>query len=264
MSALDPAVNALLKVLQPNIQDILGDDLIGLYLDGSLALGDFDAASDIDFVAVVTDEIAGTSPRFAALYAMHERIATLDTPWAIQLEGSYISARALQRHDPALVQHPNLERGSGERLKMAAHDEMWSVHRQVLREHGIVLAGPHPRTLIDPVDPEQLRDAMRMGLPWLAGFLHEPTKIALRGYQSYIVLTVCRMRYTLAHGTVVSKPAAARWVQAALGEPWSGLIARAWMGRSAPDQPADASEVAATLAFIRMTLASFMPPHPNA
>ncbi len=251
---VNSAVNALIGELQSSIHAIIGADLIGLYLDGSLALGDFDADSDIDFVAVVTDDIPRDSERFVALHAMHERITILDTPWAIQLEGSYISARGLRRHDPALTWHPNIERGRGERLKMTDHDALWVVHRQVLREHGIVLAGPHPRDLIDPVDPEQLRSAMHAGMPWLAIFLHEPTKITSRGYQSYLVLTVCRMRYTLAHNTVVSKPVAARWAQATLGEPWSGLIARAWSGRSNPDQPVDASEISATLAFIRMTL----------
>ena len=63
---VNSAVNALIGELQSSIHAIIGDDLIGLYLDGSLALGDFDADSDIDFVAVVTDEITGDSPWVAA------------------------------------------------------------------------------------------------------------------------------------------------------------------------------------------------------
>jgi len=34
-------------------------------------------------------------------------------------------------------------------------------------------------------------------------------------YRSYGVLTMCRMRYTLQYGVVVSKAMTARWVQAA-------------------------------------------------
>jgi hypothetical protein len=30
----------------------------------------------------------------------------------------------------------------------------------MLREHGVVLAGPPPRTLIDPVPPSELREAV--------------------------------------------------------------------------------------------------------
>ncbi len=248
------SVNAHLAALQSALRRTLGDRLLGLYLDGSLALGDFDQDSDIDFVAVLDNEIAADSAQFATLQTLHDTLAQLDTPWAVQLEGSYLSARALRKHDPALVLHPNLERGAGECLKIAAHDAAWDVHRWVLRERGIVLAGPPTRALIEPVSPEKLRNAMRAGRDWLRQLLTKPGQIASRGYQSYIVLTVCRMRYTQALGAVVSKPAAARWAQASLGEPWAGLIERAWAGRSQPDQPPDAGDLQLTLGMIQAAL----------
>ena len=37
----------------------------------------------------------------------------------------------------------------------------WPIHRHILREQGVVLAGPPPRTLIDPVQPDELREAVR-------------------------------------------------------------------------------------------------------
>src|SRR5206468_6240914 len=43
-------------------------------------------------------------------------------------------------------------------------------------------------------------------------------------YRSYAVLTMCRMRYTLQYGVVVSKPMAARWAQAAPDSRWTALI----------------------------------------
>jgi nucleotidyltransferase-like protein len=157
-----PDVNAIVDILQSNVQSIIGDHFIGMYLDGSLTSGDFDQDSDIDFVVVTDDEIS--SDIFLALQALHEHIAEMDSPWAIQLEGSYISLRTLRRYDPAHTMYPNIERGSGERLKMVQHDEAWAVHRYILRERGIVLAGPDPQTLIDPVSPDDLRQAMLAGL----------------------------------------------------------------------------------------------------
>lgn len=256
MSELTPhaSVNAHVAALHAAMREVLGARLLGLYLDGSLALGDFDADSDIDFVAVLSEPVPGDSPLFTQLRTMHDQLATRDTPWAVQLEGSYLSARALRRHDPALIWHPNIERGEGERLKMAEHGAVWDVHRFVLREHGLTVAGPPPGTLIDPVQPEQLRTAMRAGAPWLEGLLIAPERVTSRGYQSYIVLTQCRMRYTMAHGAIVSKPAAARWAQAMLGEPWAGLIARAWIGRSAPGGPPEPEDLALSLALAHETL----------
>jgi hypothetical protein len=220
-----PEVNALLQELLESVQTVLGSHFVGMYLDGSLASGDFDQDSDIDFVVVTDDEISGDL--FAALQAMHERIAAIDSWYVIQLEGSYISQHALLRYDPAHALHPNIERGRDERLKMIHHDGAWDIHRHVLRERGITLAGPAPRDLIAPVSPTRLRQAMLTLLPgWASQILREPAQIKYRGYQSYTVLSLCRVLYTLQYGTVASKPVAARWAQATLSERWVPLIER--------------------------------------
>ena len=173
-----------------------------MYLDGSLASGGFDPDSDIDFIVVTDVDISGEL--FYSLQAMHDRIALDDSIWAIQLEGSYISMPAIRRYDPAHALHPNIERGQGERLKMAEHDQTWDVHRYVLRKQGITLAGPAPHTFIDPVSPAQLKQAMRINLSgWAARFLAEPAQMQFRGYQSFIVLSLCRILYTLQNGCLL-------------------------------------------------------------
>jgi predicted nucleotidyltransferase len=248
-----PEINALLAVLLENIQAVLGAELTGLYLDGSLANGGFDADSDIDFAAVTAHEM--TEERFAALRAMHERIAALDTPWAIQIEGSYLSQAAVRRYDPALVRYPNIERGPDERLKMVEHGPWWAVHRYILRKCGIRLVGPSLATLIDPVPPEELRAAMRNTLQgWSNNLLAHPEIYPRRGYQSYIVLSHCRILYTLATGDVVSKQAAAAWVKESYAPEWGELIERAWEGRHTPDQPASNQDILGTRDFIRFVL----------
>ncbi len=77
-----------------------------------------------------------------------------------------------------------------------------------------------------------------------------------RGYQSYIVLTPCRVLYTLHCGTVVSKPVAARWAQATLGARWAPLIERTWEGRHYPELETSADDAQGTLEFIRYALTS--------
>ncbi len=248
-----PEINALLGHLWESVRSILGPHCVGMYLEGSLTSADFDEDSDIDFLVVTDEDVA--SDFFPALQAMHDRIAEIDSPWAIQLEGSYIPQHDLRRYDPAHALHLNIERGPGERLKMVDHDTGWIIHRAILRERGITLAGPPAHTLIDPVSPDDLRQAvLEIVRGWATSILDDPTHIRSAGYQSYTVLTLCRILYTLQHGAVVSKRQAAQWAQQSSEQRWASLIARAWVGRHAPAGEASAEDTQGTLDFIRYTL----------
>ncbi|MBK9600642.1 MAG: nucleotidyltransferase domain-containing protein [Anaerolineales bacterium] len=170
-----PEVNVVLQDLLKDVQRILDGRLAGMYLEGSLANGDFDQDSDIDFVVVTDDAIEADT--FSVLQMMHERINLLDTQWSTNLEGSYVSKHALRRHDPEHTNFPNIERGFGERLKMVHNDETWNIHRYILRKCGIVIMGPDPTTLIDPISPDELRQAMLPALHgWATQILNDPKR----------------------------------------------------------------------------------------
>jgi len=261
---LYPKVNLVLQDLLPSVQSILGHHFLGMYLYGSLATGDFDCDSDVDYV-VVTDDVL-SNELVSALQDMHARIATIDSWCATQLEGSYVPQGALRQYDPVHALHLHIDRGKGEQLKKMQLDNAllsrawwggWVLLRDSLREKGVTLVGPAPRTLIDTVSPEELRQAALAILHgWAAQILDTPTEIDSRGYQPYTVLTLCRILFTLQNGSVASKPVAARWAQETLDQRWAPLIERAWVGRSNPDLKAQADEVHETLDFIRYTLAS--------
>jgi predicted nucleotidyltransferase len=249
-----PDVNALVGEVLKGAQSVLGKTFVGMLLDGSLTSGDFDADSDVDFVVVTEGEISEET--FLALRAMHERLSAIDSIWAIQLEGSYLSRRGLRRYTPGFTRYLNIERGKEERLKWVDHDAGWDIHRWVLRERGIRVAGPEPQTLIDPVAPEKLKKAMQPVLfGWAARFLENPGLMGQqRGYQSYIVLTLCRILYTLVTGRVASKPTALRWAKESLEARWLPLLERAWFGRHNSSEAIPAGDVDETLAFIRYGL----------
>ena len=247
-----PEVGELLRRLLGGARGVLGRGFVGAYLFGSLACGGFDEASDVDVLVVTEEEVSAED--FGALREMHERLAAYDSPWATQLEVSYIPRRALRRHDPNDSTHPHLDRGAGERLRLARHDSDWVVQRSTLRERGVTLEGPEPRALIDPVTPEDLRRAMLDLLWWPKEMLGQPARLSPRGYQSYMVLTMCRVLYTLESGRVASKLEAARWAAEELGGRWAPLIERALEGRRTPDERAADEDVAATLDLIRETL----------
>jgi len=257
-----PEVNLVLQDLLPSVQAILGDHFLGMYLYGSLATGNFDRESDVDYVVVTDDALSNEF--VSALQAMHARIATIDSWCATQLEGSYVPQGALRQYDPVHALHLHIDRGRGEQLqKMKLESALlsrawwggWVLLRESLREEGITLAGPDPRTLIDLVSPKELRQAASAILHgWTKPILDNPAEIDSRGYQSYTVLTLCRILYTLQNGSVATKPAAARWAQETFDLRWMPLIKRAWLGRKNPHLKAASDDVNGTLEFLRYAL----------
>jgi predicted nucleotidyltransferase len=105
-------IDALLAELLAGVRGTLGPQLVGVYLDGSLATDDFaEHSSDID-VLVVTEDVL-CDEVVAALGTMHARLATGKSKWARELEVSYIPRRALRRFDPDNIYncHPCIQRG---------------------------------------------------------------------------------------------------------------------------------------------------------
>ena len=241
-------VNAVLDELVTGVQAILDPRLVGIYLDGSLALGDFDPAkSDIDFVVVTEDDVGGDA--VGVLRDLHGRLARGPSAWGRELEGAYVAREAIRARDPRPPACPCIERG-GELEIVHLERGWWVIHRHVLREHGLALVGPPPRTLIDAVGPDDLRRAVAGILAeWWRPMLDDPTRLRNVFYRAYAILTMIRMLYTLEHGTIVTKPAAARWARATLDRRWHPLVdaAVAW----SRDTPPDLGE---TLALIRAVL----------
>lgn len=234
-----PDADRLLASLFAEVQAVLGDELVGLYLYGSLTLGDFDPrSSDVDFLIATRGILPDTT--LAALARMHARIAASGLPFADHLEGSYIPLRALRRYDPADNHHPTI--GVDWAFGVGPHGTNWIIERHILREHGLPLYGPPPRDLIDPVAPDDLRAATREMLrDFWSQQLHGPDWLRTRDYQAFAILTMCRALHTLSEGVVASKPVAAAWAKRALDPAWTPLIDRAliWRYDHTPDDMAE-------------------------
>lgn len=244
-------VNAVLAELLGGVQAILQERLLGMYLYGSLALGDFDpASSDVDFLAVTDEDLP--PERLAALVALHERIYALDSPWAKELEGSYVPRAALRHFERANARHLHIDRGEAE-LTVRQHEVDSVFQRYVLREHGVTLVGPPPATWMDPITHDDLRRATgELMRTWWAPMASTPERLYHPGYQPYAVLTMCRMLYTLDRGGVVSKPEAARWALATQDARWAPLIERAlgWRRDDAVDRTGDVPETRELMRYV--------------
>ena len=248
-------LNTVLHDLVTCVQAILGDGFTGAYLHGSFAIGDFDIHSDVDFLVAIEHEVSET--QFSALQTMHAKIYDLESNWAKHLEGSYFPLATLRRYDPTSEPLLYLDNGSRDLVRSNHDNEL--VVRWVVRECGIILAGPAPDELIDAVSVDELRTEVLSTMhDWAQQIFADPEKMNNRWYQPFAVLTYCRMLQTLQTGRVESKPAAVRWAKASLESRWIGLIQRAWEERPDPSlkvkQKASPDDFNSTLEFIRYAL----------
>jgi len=244
-----PEVNAVLALLLSEVRALIGEQLLGMYLNGSLSLGAFEpGSSDIDFLVITVEAL--TNEQVRALSDMHARLLTSGLGYATRLEGFYLPQAVLRHPTPANTSYPCSAQTKGLLLVELGSD--WVIQRHLVRESAIVLWGPSPQMLLDVVLPGELRAAV---IEQVTGFwkqqLEHPEWLRPREEQAFAILTMCRALYTLAWGEVVSKQRAAAWAREALEAPWAQLIDRALLWRH--DSRAD--DMTDMLNFVRYTIA---------
>lgn len=242
-----PELNDLLRELVSAVRSILATNLVGVYLTGSFALGDGDAASDCDFLVISVDRLGRDEER--ALRRLHEGIPTSGSYWASNLEGSYAPKADLQM--PAALGRPWLyvNRG-GREMEWSAHCNTEDV-RWVLRERPLILEGPDPREFACEVPAIVLQRTMQ---PKIESFLDDLLAWAsfdISWTQRYAVESASRMLYTFERGQVVSKPHALEWAAEAMPAEWRDLIDQVRDDRFVRwNDPPRPGSVDRTLAFV--------------
>ena len=243
-----PELNEILLELTERTMSILGANFVGAYLQGSFAVGDADIHSDCDFLIPVHSPV--TAAQEAGLRALHDEFPTRREHWAQHLEGSYPLSSELRTLQ-----------GMGQKWLYIDHGwrrMQWSTHcntevvRWSVRECGVTLTGPDPRTLVDEVPAAILQARMRDYVEEFLPELFTWIDFRIAWAQRYAVTTFCRILHTIETGRVTSKRAAMLWARDTLDPSWSGLIQQVIDDRSlswAPDEPPRTGSVEKTLAF---------------
>ncbi|XOV82321.1 MAG: aminoglycoside adenylyltransferase domain-containing protein [bacterium] len=238
-------LNKVLLHLVGSAQNILKNNFVGAYLQGSFAIGDFSEFSDCDFVIVLEEDLS--RGQLQALQVLHREIAQMPCAyWHTNLEGSYAPKQILRRWtteprdppgeprdakwgDPGMDGAPArcypfwyLNHGA-DTLVRSEHDNS-QVVRWTLREKGVCLIGPDIRELVDKVSAVALRAEVRetMNIAINTGLLM-PSFV----FQAFWVGLFCRILHTIETGRITSKKEAMGWAQTHLDSKWQGLISRA-------------------------------------
>lgn len=217
----------VLDRLVAGLSHILEDNLVGIYLYGSLVTGDFDArVSDLDLVVILN--LSLDEARFQALHAMHRNVVLSHPEWDDRLELAYVSRDALrtfrERRSRIAIISP------GEPFHQIEAGADWLISWYMLRETGLALKGPDIASLIEPMESTAYIDAVQKHIEI---YREAPESATSKSYLSYIILTTARGLYTVLHGQPTSKVKAADWAVKTFPQ-WAPLIQLALTWRVDP------------------------------
>lgn len=258
-----PELRDVLNMFVYEISTELRENLVGIYLVGSIASGDFDLDSDVDFLVVTNTEL--TEENMKPLQDIQIKIHDIDCYPAKHLEGSYISIGDLNNW--GIVGQKKLyyfDNGSTT-YEQSTHDNKWHV-RWILRERGIILAGQKPETILRAIPLKELLNEIRTTMLQVMKLFEDEINRPLSFFnsrfgQSFAVLTYCRMLHTLHTGTVQSKKAAVKWAKQFVNPKWVKIIDQAWNEREGVrfgakiGQRAESTLLYETLEFIKYAVA---------
>jgi hypothetical protein len=201
--------------------EILAANLVGVYLTGSLSYGDFKPeSSDIDLVTILHKP--ASNQELQALEQLHIQVGLKHKKWANRLECSYTPIEMLQNTLPPKLPRPYL--GEGIFYPEAHYGHEWIINLYLLYQHGLALWGPDFKTLVNPipileVQKACIRDLFQEWEPKIT----DPEWLDNSHYQSYVVLNLCRILYTVLANATGTKAVSARWAKGAFPV-WSRLI----------------------------------------
>ena len=224
-------VDRLVADIHDRLVRLLSGNLVGVYIFGSVASGAYQpGVSDVDLLVVTAGQ-----PRmseYEQLQSMHTALAAEHLQWANRIEVAYLSRDALRTFKERTSQIGIISPGEPFHVVLAGWD--WLVNWYDVREHAIVVSGPDPKTLIEPITRAELHACIRAYLQLFPERVrHNPHS----GSDAYAVLTICRGLHTDLVGGPATKDAAAQWASRRFPQ-WQDLIAQAQRWRLAADNEA--------------------------
>jgi hypothetical protein len=233
-------------VFAGRLHELLGERLVGVYLGGSLVMGDFiEGSSDYDVLVVVSVDLS--SADLGRLAALHDRLMD-ELPDAIRLEGDYVPREALR---PVGTSRPVPFFRQG-RLQPEPESMLSADNIANMRQHGISVVGPAPASFLPEVSAEQIREAVRQ-------MLREIPECPTEQTAAREILDLVRSYRTLETGAPETKSEGLRWGLVRLDPPLHPLLRRADAVRRGASVAADDRTLRDGLREIRAALRDHSP-----
>ena len=202
-------------------REILGGDLVGVYLHGSLAMGCFNAkASDIDLIVVT-----GRDPDAEGKRRLMDMALELDAAGPAKgLEFSVVCRDAcdpFQYPTPFALHYSRMHKAwyqddpAGYIERMNGTDADLAAHFTILRHRGVALLGEPIDAVFGEVPRSAYLDSIFRDV--------EGARQDITGDPVYVALNLCRVLAFASEGAVLSKREGGEWGTERLPEPYSQL-----------------------------------------
>jgi aminoglycoside adenylyltransferase-like protein/nucleotidyltransferase-like protein len=187
------------------LQDLLGSELVGVYVGGSYALGDYRRGrSDLDLAAVVESRMPARLRELAVERLLPEaaRCPTRGLELVVYRSATARSGSVKPDFELNLNAGPEMPVRVDQGGAAAGQGHWFAIDRSILAQAGIALLGPPAGQVFSPIAPEALAPVLADSIRW-----HR----AHPGHPSDSVLNACRSLRFATEGRWSSKPAAGRW-----------------------------------------------------
>jgi predicted nucleotidyltransferase len=213
----------LLQEIAASFSGILRDNLVGIYLWGSLTYAAFDEqCSDVDCIVVTRRDL--DECEFSELDEWFKNAAK-DNRWVERLDMRFVidnefldkssKCCGFYSYSGKLVRHGS----DGNPL-------MW----MNIGQSGITLCGKDARLIAPAISDQCLNDALLLELDYLRQDLRSNAGNRCHKafvHNAYAVLTACRILYSADHRSLVSKDRAYAWAVETLPPMWLGVLQNA-------------------------------------
>jgi len=226
------SVRGLINNILKNYQKILGDNIIGFYLHGSLAMNCFNhLSSDVDLLAIVKRKLTVKQKKAIIDYLLKEYNSSpvKGVEMSIVLEEN---VRNFTYPTPFELHYSNdwYERYRNDQVDYAkqSYDEDLAAHFVITRNRGICLFGK-PISEVFPEIPKEL---------YARSLLNDARWIYERTEQNpvYTVLNLCRIMAFFKDNKIASKKEGGEWALLNLPGKFSSLISWALASYSNIDE----------------------------
>lgn len=218
------SVNDVLNDYVARVNELLGDNIVGIYLFGSLSYNDFNPKrSDIDLSVVVKNPLSKEEGE--RVKNLHLELEKDHPSWKERIESSYTPLDLFNNVLPPKQPRPYY--GAGTFYFEAPYGNEWLINNYLLYHKSITLQGNDFKELVNPIDIRDVQEASMNDLfkEWEPK-INDKEWLNNSHYQSYLVLNLCRILNTVLQNSVDSKTVSASWVKIEYPQ-WQDLIEEA-------------------------------------